>query len=282
MVWEWAVSTSTQATGRYSVSEVARMVGISPSTLRAWEQNGLLGSSRDAAGWRRYDAGDVSRAREVHRMREVDGLAMHAIRRRLHGSPSRARARTQRQPAAPAPPPSQLGPRLRERRTEHDMSLRALAAAAGVSPSLVSGVERGVVHPSIASLQKLSAALGTTVAALVAIRAPACQLVGGEVVPLDIPIPGVRIEDLSGSAQLLEPQRFSVEPGRGSGGEYAHEGEEFLYVIDGTLSITLDGGDQFDVEAGMSLCFESSRRHSWWNPGHVVTRVLWINTPRSF
>ncbi len=162
------------------------------------------------------------------------------------------------------------------------MSLRTLAATARVSPSLVSGVERGLVQPSIASVQKLSAALGTTVTALVAVAAPACQVVGGEVVPLDIPIPGVRIEDLSGAAQLLEPQRFSVEPGQGSGGEYAHDGEEFLYVLEGTLSITLDQHEHFDVEAGMSLCFELTRRHRWWNPGHAVTRVLWINTPRTF
>jgi mannose-6-phosphate isomerase-like protein (cupin superfamily) len=92
----------------------------------------------------------------------------------------------------------------------------------------------------------------------------------------------VRIEDLSGTAQLLEPQRFIIEPGFGSGGEYAHEGEEFLFVIDGTLSITLDGREQFDVSAGTSLCFESTRRHRWWNPGPTVTRVLWINTPRTF
>ena len=85
--------------------------------------------------------------------------------------------------------------------------------------------------------------------------------------PLDIPIPGVRIEDLSGAARLLEPQRFSIEPGQGSGGEYTHEGEEFLYVLEGTLSITLDRREHFDVHAGMSLCFESTRRHRWWNPG---------------
>ncbi len=76
---------------RYSVSEAARMVGISPSTLRAWEQRGLLGSARSSAGWRSYDAGDVSRAREVHRLRTVEGLAVHAIRRRLP-APQRRRA----------------------------------------------------------------------------------------------------------------------------------------------------------------------------------------------
>ncbi len=271
---------STPAASRFSVSEAARMVGISPSTLRAWEQHGLVRAARSSAGWRRYDAGDVARAREVHRLREVEGLAVHAIARRLRASP----ARGQRRPTAAATPApaAGLGQRLRERRIERGMSLRALAAQAGVSPSLVSGVERGVVQPSIASVQKLSAALGTTVAALVAVPTPACQIVGGEVAPLDIPIPGVRIDDLSGAAQLLEPQRFSVEPGQGSGGEYAHDGEEFLYVLEGTLSITLDRREHFDVEAGMSLCFPSSRRHRWWNPGHVVTRVLWINTPRTF
>jgi transcriptional regulator with XRE-family HTH domain len=270
---------SSPAAVRFSVGEAARMVGISPSTLRAWEQQGLVGAARSSAGWRRYDAGDVARAREVHRLREVEGLAVHAIARRLRTGPARASRR-----AAAAVPVANgdLGQRLRERRTEQGLTLRALAAAARVSPSLVSGVERGLVQPSIASLQKLSAALGTTVAALVAVPAPACQVVGGEVAPLEIPIPGVRIEDLSGAARMLEPQRFSVEPGQGSGGEYAHDGEEFLYVLEGTLSITLDRREHFDVEAGMSLCFESTRRHRWWNPGHVVTRVLWINTPRTF
>jgi transcriptional regulator with XRE-family HTH domain len=256
------------------------MVGISPSTLRAWEQHGLVRPSRSSAGWRRYDTAGVARAREVHRLREVEGIAVHAIARHLRSEPSRPQRRAP--VAAPHGAGGGLGDRLRERRTSREMSLRALAKSAHVSPSLVSGIERGVVHPSIASLQKLSAALGTTVTALMALPAPACQVVGGEVVPLDIPIPGVRIEDLSGAAQLLEPQRFSVEPGQGSGGEYAHEGEEFLYVLEGTLSITLDRHQQFDVETGMSLCFESARRHRWWNPGDVVTRVLWINTPRTF
>lgn len=254
------------------------MVGISPSTLRGWEHRGLLRSGRSSAGWRMYTAADIGRVREVQRLREVEGLAMHAIRRRLDIRPGGTQPWP---PARPAGAPA-LGSRLRERRIQRGMSLRALAAAAAVSPSLVSGVERGMVRPSVATLQKMSATLGTSVAALFAGPAPACQILGGELVPLDLPLPGVRIEDLSGTAQLLEPQRFSVEPGHGSGGEYTHEGEEFLYVIAGTLSITLDGSEHFDVVAGRSLCFESTRSHRWWNPGKVVTRVLWINTPRSF
>jgi transcriptional regulator with XRE-family HTH domain len=268
---------------RYSVSEAARMVGISASTLRAWEQNGLLRSARSSAGWRSYDAGDVSRAREVHRLRTVEGLAVHAILRRFPAATSPQRRTNGERPAPSADGNSStVGGRLRARRSHNGLSLRALASRAGLSPSLVSGVERGIVQPSVASLQKISAALGTSVAALSAAPLPACQVLGGELMPLDLSTQGVRIEDLSGTAQLLEPQRFSIEPGQGSGGEYTHDGEEFLYVVEGTLSITLDGRDQFDIGTGMSLCFESTRRHRWWNPGDVVTRVLWINTPRTF
>ena len=266
---------------RYSVSEAARMVGISPSTLRAWEQSGLLRSARSSAGWRSYDAGDVSRAREVQRLRTVEGLAVHAIRRRLP-TPQKRRANAERAAPAADGRATTVGGRLRARRSDQGMSLRALASRAGLSPSLVSGVERGIVQPSVASLQKISAALETSVAALSATPLPACQVLGGEVLPLDLSTQGVQIEDLSGTALLLEPQRFSIEPGQGSGGEYVHDGEEFLYVVEGTLSITLDARDQFDIGTGMSLCFESTRRHRWWNPGDVVTRVLWINTPRTF
>lgn len=270
------------AAARYSVSEVARMVGISASTLRAWEQHGLVRSQRNAAGWRTYDSAAVRRAREVQRLRAVEGLAVHAIRRRLPRAPAGERRRDVRPlPASPGGGAG-LGARLRERRVAQDLSMRALATAAGVSASLVSGVERGLVQPSLATLQKLSAALGTSVAGLVSTPAPACRPLGGEVAPLDLPVPGVRIEDLSGSARLLEPQLFRIDPGQGSGGEYAHDGEEFLYVLDGTLSITLDGQDHFDVPRGASLCFESNRRHRWWNPGATATRVLWINTPRTF
>lgn len=254
------------------------MVGISASTLRAWERSGLLHSSRTAAGWRRYDATAVRRARQVQRMRTVDGLAVHAIERRL---PKPARAGRAARPAATGGAPA-LGDRLRSTRRERGLSLRTLASRAGLSPSLVSGVERGLVQPSVASLQRMTAALDTTVGALTATTAPACAVIGAKVAPLDLPTPGVRIEDLSGGAQLLEPQRFNIDPGSGSEGEYRHDGEEFIYVLDGSLSITLDGDQQFDIGRGMSLCFDSTRSHRWWNPGDRTTRVLWINTPRTF
>src|ERR1700680_4236820 len=54
------------------------------------------------------------------------------------------------------------GGRLAELRREHRYSIRALAARATVSASLISDVERGKVEPSISTLKRLASALGTT------------------------------------------------------------------------------------------------------------------------
>src|SRR5690348_13645829 len=57
-----------------------------------------------------------------------------------------------------------IGARLADLRSQHRYSIRRLANEAGVSASLVSDVERGKVEPSISTLKRLAAALGTTLA----------------------------------------------------------------------------------------------------------------------
>ena len=62
------------------------------------------------------------------------------------------------------PDTSAIGIRLESLRREHRYSIRKLAEQAGVSASLISDVERGKVEPSISTLKRLAAALGTTLA----------------------------------------------------------------------------------------------------------------------
>ena len=49
----------------------------------------------------------------------------------------------------------QLGARLREVRLERGPSLRAVAARADISPSMLSQVETGKIHPSVTTLYAL-------------------------------------------------------------------------------------------------------------------------------
>jgi quercetin dioxygenase-like cupin family protein len=92
---------------------------------------------------------------------------------------------------------------------------------------------------------------------------------------------GVRMELLAWGKTVMEPHLFSIAPGAESGDSYFHEGEEFLYVLRGTLIISLDG-EPYQLKPGDSFYFESSTPHSWRNAGKTQTVVIWVNTPPTF
>src|SRR6185369_18083704 len=58
---------------------------------------------------------------------------------------------------------SNIGPRLRQARERKNMSVRGLARYVGVSPSLVSQIERGRVMPSVGTLYSIANELGLVV-----------------------------------------------------------------------------------------------------------------------
>jgi quercetin dioxygenase-like cupin family protein len=73
-----------------------------------------------------------------------------------------------------------------------------------------------------------------------------------------------------------------LAPGASSEGAYQHDGEEFIFVLTGSLEIILDGDKFFHLAEGDSFYFESRRPHSWRNSFAGETVLLWINTPPTF
>src|SRR5581483_3631632 len=93
---------------------------------------------------------------------------------------------------------------------------------------------------------------------------------------------GVRMEQLADGDTLMDPHVTSIDPGAGSGGTYAHAGEEFVYVHEGVLEIVLKKAERYRLRSGDSIYYPSPIEHSFRNPGLEMTRVLWINTPPTF
>lgn len=62
------------------VAEAARLLGLSPHTLRYYEQEGLVRPARNGSGYRGYSAGDLRRLIFLTRMR-VSGMSMADLRR---------------------------------------------------------------------------------------------------------------------------------------------------------------------------------------------------------
>jgi transcriptional regulator with XRE-family HTH domain len=246
-------------------------VGVSPSALRQWEHQGLVAPTRSGARYRLYSEADIARLVEIRRMRTEERVNAPGIRRLL-------------EPAAGAGPREATmdGAALRELRTSQGLSLRQAAERSGLSVSFISGVERGATRASVATLQRLTSAYHVTLGELLTRRGNRRLVRADERVSLELAGDGVRIEQLADGARHLEPHLFWLAPGASSDGAYRHRGEEFLFVISGSLTMWVGEHERHTLRAGDALTFPSTLPHRWHNNPREETRLLWINTPPTF
>ncbi len=275
----------------FRITEAARHAGVSPSALRLWEQQGLVTPRRSGGRYRLYSAGDLSRLREIARLRQVEGLNAAAIRRlagetkgapEANGLPGSAAV-----PRPVRPAPTSIGlevaTRLRRLRSQAGLTLRAAAERTGLSASFISSLERAQTGASLAALRRLTAAYGTTLGELL----HESGLAHGRHVPAsERPIleagRGIRLEDLAPGAGQLESQLFVLAPGATSDGYYAHAGEELMFLLTGSLAVWLDEREYYELSPGDALTFPSTLAHRFAALGTSETRLIWINTPPTF
>lgn len=65
-----------------------------------------------------------------------------------------------------------------------------------------------------------------------------------------------------------------MPPGQKRSEVTTHAGEEFLYVIEGEVSLTLEG-KSFVLHAGDSAHYQSTVPHSWVNTAKIESVVVW-------
>jgi DNA-binding transcriptional MerR regulator/mannose-6-phosphate isomerase-like protein (cupin superfamily) len=266
---------NSRAHGFLRISDVARMVGVSASILRSWENLGLISPARTRSRYRLYTHADVrllKRAQFLHRNRRMNIPAVvHLLRTQglLRGTTRRAKA-------------SPVGERLRKLRLGRAYPLARVAKAAGVSVGFLSALERGHMSASVSTLRRLARFYRMNILSLF----DPSESNPGRVRPGERKVleagRGVHMELLSWGNTVMEPHLFRVAPSAGSGESYAHEGEEFLFILQGCLEIELDGGERHRLEEGDSFYFESSTHHRWSNPGKQEARLIWVNTPPTF
>ena len=178
-----------------------------------------------------------------------------------------------------------VGERLRAIRLLRRLTLREVADAAGVSESFVSQLERGRSSASVATLQRLAAALGIEISDLFADERPSGPRI-------------LRQQERQllewghlGRKALLTPKPFhslevlaaEFEPGGSTGDEpYTHgDSEELLLVIEGLVHVQL-GTEVYELRAGDSVHYRSSTPHRVRNPSGDAAEVLFVISPPSY
>ncbi|MEV8268661.1 cupin domain-containing protein [Microbacterium sp. NPDC076911] len=184
---------------------------------------------------------------------------------------------------------NEIGARLRQRRETLGVSLRSVAHAVGVSPSLISQVETGKTQPSVATLYSLANFLSISVDELLgiandepvqsALPSQSLNIQRGVDNPLIEMENGVRWERLAmGAGGPADALLVTYQPGASSSLEgklMRHAGVEYAYMLEGTMTLQVEF-DSYEVSRGDSLHFDSSRPHMFANHGPVPATGIWF------
>lgn len=179
-----------------------------------------------------------------------------------------------------------IGPKVRALRTARQLGLVQLGRHSGLSPALLSKIERGQLFPTLPTLLRIALVFGVglehffardrarPIAAVVRkdeqIRLPERA---GKRVPayrfesLDYPVTDRK---LNGYYVEVEAEETSSEPHR-------HAGAELAYVLSGELVINIAGED-YALHKGNSIYFDCSHSHSYRRRGHARCAAVVVVT----
>jgi transcriptional regulator with XRE-family HTH domain len=166
-----------------------------------------------------------------------------------------------------------IGRKIRDLRKKAHLILQDISDRTGLSKPLLSQIEKGMVSPPIATLLKISKALDLNIsyffqsdgseARITLVRRKESRAVDSRYFGREES--GYYYEALAYKKAQKYMEPFLVEFKRKKAEKLSflsHEGEEFLYVLQGTLEFTTEE-QKFILYEGDSLYFESSIPHAY-------------------
>lgn len=181
-----------------------------------------------------------------------------------------------------------IGAKVRALRLKKSMGLVALGEHTGLSPAMLSKIERGRLYPTLPTLLRIAMVFsvgldfffgGQREKPAVAVvrrkdrlrlpeKAPADE-VSYHFESLDFPVTERKLNGYF--AEFVEPPSGRVRP-------HQHAGGELIYVLRGGLIVEL-GDEAYALDAGDSMYFDSSVPHSYRRDGSKPCQALVVSAP---
>lgn len=179
----------------------------------------------------------------------------------------------------------QIGQKIKQLRLKQKKKLRDLSEDTDLSISYLSQIERDISSINIYSLDKIARALGVPISYFLGSPADHRGFImrNYEQKSIYLDKSSFYYNRLSNDSEnyVLESTLITVLPYREetAGPPQPHIGEEFIYVLEGILTVILDGVS-YDLNPGDSMHYKAAIPHDWRNYTGGVVRLLSVNTPR--
>lgn len=198
------------------------------------------------------------------------------------------RASPDRTSAAEEKASESLGPQLRQVRERAGFTVREFARRVGVSPSLISQVERGLATPSVGTLLAITKELGLELGDLFRSESNGAPAAPGPVQRGDSRkeirlASGVRWERLTPGPDSDVEFLYAVYDVSSASCEedsmLRHGGKEYGYLLSGCLGVKI-GFEEYELDPGDSISFDAHVPHRLWCIGSQPAVVIWAVVQR--
>ena len=170
---------------------------------------------------------------------------------------------------------SSIGDRIRILRVSQKRTLQEFADLCGLSKSMISKIENNKTMPSVATLVKIAHNLGSTISSLMENDGWAKAIFTARTDAENKLVPTEKGYSIFPYAsdyhdKKMQPFLFVARKGEVKPHLLSHEGEEFIYIIDGEMKMQI-GDTQYTLKTGDSMYFNTIQKHGILPISDVVT-----------
>jgi transcriptional regulator with XRE-family HTH domain len=182
----------------------------------------------------------------------------------------------------------EIGPKIRALRKNKKLGLVQLGEHTGLSPGMLSKIERGTLFPTLPTLLRIALVFGVGLEHFFVEskeRPPIAVIRKRDRIRLpdrpDATSPSYLFESLDFPVTDRKIEAFFAEfPPQAKASEpHQHDGAELIYVIKGRLMVNVDG-DDIALDAGDAMYFDSSAPHSYRREGRPSCSAIVVVAPK--
>lgn len=177
----------------------------------------------------------------------------------------------------------QVGKNIKKIRKSRGLSLNELADMIGMTKGYISKIENSISAPPLSTLSKIGISLGVEVGELTAEKVDlpqpmkVCVTRKGEGKKLNTGgMTSYHYEILAHKKSGKNMEPMLLYPAVEEEAIFSHEGEEFLYTIEGTHEVIYDE-ESYILNAGDSIYFDSIVPHTGRSIGKTKAKVLAVS-----
>ena len=175
-----------------------------------------------------------------------------------------------------------IGEKIKAKRQSLGLTQSELADRAELSKGFISQLERDLTSPSIATLTDILECLGTDLQEFFNEKEEEKVAFA----PIDLFEKADEEKSIlwlvpNAQKNEMEPILLRLKAGCATEEDHPHEGEEFGYVLSGSITLVL-GIKRHRIKKGGSFYFKTNIPHHLENTGKKDAEVIWVSTPPMF